>query len=373
MGKKLPSLVIAAGGTGGHIFPAQAMSEYIINKRIYSPTFVTDTRGSAFFTLSHPLLKNGLVIPTIRFSLRNIFRLPLDLARFAASVVKLAVNFWMLNPVAVIGFGGYASFPALLSAVALRIPIILHESNAVMGRTNRMFMPFASTVMLSFPNTRGISPRFMHKVKITGTPVRSSISDISKQPNPPHDGLKILVIGGSQGAKTVSESVPLAISQLSTSLRDKLTVWQQVREEYLDKSEKIYKKALSNFMTATFFPDTPGSKDSISDLMQQADLVIARAGASTISEIMTLGKASILIPFAAAKDNHQYYNALNLVENEAALMVEEGKNIVSDLTAAISLLLIDSKKRTVLAKKSYSSIHLESTASMVKILKDIGK
>lgn len=365
------SIAIAAGGTGGHVIPAQALAGYLEAKKSYKPMLVVDSRGAVFVSTSGVALKDIVIIPTVRFD--KLMKIVPAFVQLASSVVKLLRCFLKAKPAAVIGFGGYASFPALLAGIFLRIPIVLHESNAVMGRTNGWFLPFASAVMVSFPDTKGIKGRYMNKVVVTGTPVRSSIVEASQKERKSSDKSEfvILIIGGSQGAKVVSEAVPKAISLLPENIRRRLVIWHQAREEQVQEVIDEYSAAeVSQAVVASFFPDD-NTNNSIANLMHQADLVIARAGASTISELNVMGKATILIPFAGAKDNHQYYNSLTMVTSGAALMIEEGQDIVKELNEAILSLLTASEKIEIMATKAVNTIHINSPALMMDVINNI--
>lgn len=363
------SVVIAAGGTGGHILPALAISDYLASNTDYKPIFITDDRGVNFVDSPHSLLKH-IIIPTSRFELG--ISLLYSVPSLIKSTIKLIFELHKLKTKAVLGFGGYASFPVLLAAGFLGIPIILHESNAMIGRTNRYFLPFCKKIMLNFINTIGISNKHRHKIEVTGTPIRKNILKILEDSlSHKKNEFKILVIGGSQGSKIMSEIVPLAVLKLPLELREKLIIWHQARPEQVDSTIDTYNKAkLKESTVAPFFRDTELDKDdkSISALMQHADLIIARAGAGTISEIATLGKASILIPFAAAKDNHQYYNAKSLVDCGATIMVEEGDDALEKLTAALEILIKDAKLRNKMGGKALTNLHANSPAAITKII-----
>lgn len=312
--------IIAAGGTGGHLFPAQALMEHMIEQG-ESPLLVHDSRARKFFngTLNDvpkkQLLdfKDGFIIFRVFYLLINI----------------LIVLFTMLKnrPLAVISFGGYTAFPTLTAAYLLRVPIILHESNAVLGKVNRWFLPMAQSLAISIPNTLGV--KYNDKVQYIGIPVRKELK-IQKEVNN-SDYKTILVIGGSQGASFISTIIPEALKQLPTKVQAGLQIYQQVREELLINTTKSYQGFAGKFILSAFF-------DDMAQLYQQSDLVIARSGASTIAELSYFQKPAILIPLPSAMDNHQHYNALFLAVQKGAILLPQAecsKEILADRIAGI--------------------------------------
>lgn len=369
MDKKKPYIVITAGGTGGHIFPAESLRRALSYSRRYKVLFVTDTRGS-FFIEKTSLADGMLVIPTIRPSIKRFFSLPLELNKFAFSIGKILSMFLRNKPSVIVGFGGYASFPTLIAAFLCRIPVIIHESNSVMGRTNKWFLPFSKAAMVSFNNVIGVDKAFINKLKITGTPVRECISKFSSKKRIDYDGFNILVIGGSQGAKVISEAVPKAIISLPEDIRSTISVWQQVRQEQVEMAKSLYSGMVKDFTVSTFFSDNSSDKINIGELMFKADLVIARAGAGTISEIETLGKPSILIPFAAAKDDHQTHNANSLAKRDAAIIINESDKMVDQLIDVLSGLIKNPKAVAQMGRNAKSDIHLKSSEAIISLVKE---
>lgn len=368
MDKNKQYIVITAGGTGGHIFPANSLRKGLSDLKKYRVRFITDTRGSSFIdgTSSRD---STLVIPTIRPSVIRIFSLPLEFNKFLFSVAKILFMFLRDRPSLIVGFGGYASLPTLIAGFLSGIPVIIHESNAVMGRTNRWFLPFAKAAMVNFQSVIGVDKAYINKLKLTGTPVRECISKFSSKKRINSDEFNILVIGGSQGSKIVSEAVPKAIVSLPQEMRSKIAVWQQVRPGQEELASSLYKGMVKDFTVSTFFSDKANDAMNIGELMFNADLVIARAGASTISEIETLGKSSVLIPFAAAKDDHQLHNANMLAKKDAAIIINESDDMVDQLTDVLSGLINNPKAITEMARKAKSNLHLKSIPSIISIVR----
>jgi UDP-N-acetylglucosamine--N-acetylmuramyl-(pentapeptide) pyrophosphoryl-undecaprenol N-acetylglucosamine transferase len=367
----MDEIIIAAGGTGGHVFPAQALHEFFIAKKLFSPTFITDSRGDMFVDKNNKFMKNKLVVPVAQFNKKKPLTIIKAIFSLISSTIILLKKYWQIKPKVVIGFGGYVTFPALFAAFILRVPIIIQESNAVMGRTNRFFAPYAAAIMVGFEGTMKIPHKYLNKVSVTGTPLRTALVEASMHKTEHKlykDKLKLLIIGGSQAAKVLAEVVPTAILKLKPSLRNNLAVWQQVRPEQMESVRSKYNNEVAFHHIASFFSDDIASENSITNLMQQADLVIARAGASTICEIISLGKPAILVPFAAAMDNHQYYNALNLRNKEAAVMIVEDDKAVDKLCECLNALLSDGKYRSKLALNVKNTIHLRSTKAITKVV-----
>ncbi len=333
MAKKNNLIVLAAGGTGGHIFPAQAVCGILLKKK-YTPLLICDDRTDQF--LQQPLSEITRYKILSRKYSDSIFSKLTALCLTLISTFLVTFKFIKAGPKLVIGFGGYPSFPTLLAATVLRIPFIIHEQNAVLGRVNRIFARFAKKVFLTFPNTK-----FAHKKNsiVTGNFVRPEILSAKSSPKKA-DKIYILVIGGSQGAQIFSEVIPHTICSLPKSLQKKLVITQQARPNLLDSTKLFYKKSTAKVEIKDFFLN-------IGELLKQADLVICRAGASTIAELIELGKPAIFIPYKHAMDNHQYFNAKYLVDNGAAIMIEESHLSTQKLGEEILRLL--NKKPTLSA------------------------
>ncbi len=322
-------IALAAGGTGGHIFPAQALAEELIEQG-YKPLLICDQRTNEFLRgslakidsiklfaprPSNQLIKNiGSLLKTVPI----IFRL-------RKMLKKARVK-------AVVGFGGYPSFPTMLAALSLGIPAYIHEQNAVLGRVNRIIAPYARKVFLSFPNTQKLEGKYKAKSIVVGNLVRKSVSEIAKQTTKRDDDfLNILVIGGSQGSKILSEVVPLSIKRLPEELQKRLVISQQARLNLVLETKRLYKATKAKVDVRDFYND-------IGMLMKSADLIICRAGASTVTEIAIMGKPAIFVPLKIAMDNHQYYNAKFLSDLGGAVLIDEDEfdsnalhNILLDL------------------------------------------
>jgi UDP-N-acetylglucosamine--N-acetylmuramyl-(pentapeptide) pyrophosphoryl-undecaprenol N-acetylglucosamine transferase len=325
--------VLAAGGTGGHMFPAEALAREL-SGRGWRIVLATDRRGEQYAhafpaeerlaldaaTGTGPLglIKAGLAIGRGALQARSA------LERLQASVV--------------VGFGGYPSAPALLAAFMRRTPTVIHEQNAVLGRTNRMLSSRVDAVASSFPILERASDAVKARAQVVGSPVRAEIRALFDRAYvPPGDGpIQVLVTGGSQGARILSETTPRALAALPDSIRSRLRVQQQSRPEMLEAAQQIYLEAGIAAEVAPFFRD-------MATRLRTAHLVVGRAGASTCSELAVAGLPSILIPLKIATDDHQTLNARALTDAGAAQVIAEDDVTVPALTAALAHALDNSR------------------------------
>jgi len=294
--------VLMAGGTGGHLFPAMALAQEL-RRRGHVIHLMTDHRVGSYGS-DFPAADIHIV-PSATPSLSN----PLKFVAAGFRILWGTGVAWgklaRIRPDAVIGFGGYPVFPPFLAASLSGIPGILHEQNAVMGRANRALARFARVLALSFAETKFAEASKTEKV-VTGNPVRDAVRAVAGTPYPQlgeRDGIRLLVFGGSQGARAFADLVPSAIATLPQDLRQRLVVTQQCRAEDLDRVAEAYRQAKVNVELAAFFNDLPVR-------MANSHLVISRSGASTIAELTVVGRPSILIPLPGAIDADQKNNAL---------------------------------------------------------------
>jgi len=320
--------VVAAGGTGGHMFPAEALAREL-TARGWRVVLATDRRGEAFAHAFPAEERLALDAATGRG--------PLGLLKAGVEILKGVLQaraaFTRLGVDVVIGFGGYPSAPALLAALSQGRPTLIHEQNAVLGRTNRLLAGRVRAVASSFPTLEkapaGVTPH------LVGSPVRTEIAALFDRPyDPPADRIRVLVTGGSQGARVLSETVPRALAALSADLRDRLEVQQQSRPETLETALKLYNDAGIACEVAPFFRD-------MASRLGAAHLVIGRAGASTCAELAVAGRPSVLVPLKIATDDHQRLNARHLVEAGAAEMILEDELTVERLTGVVAAMLAD--------------------------------
>lgn len=295
-------VVLAAGGTGGHIFPAEALAEVLL-KRGERVVLVTDQRFANF--------KSGALsqIETRTIHAGTVggawHKKVLGAAGILLGIGQARGVLRQLKPKVVVGFGGYPSFPTVFAAAGMNIPTVIHEQNSVLGRANRLLAGRVERIATSFPETMMLADKDAGKVCLTGNPVRASIRALRDVPYSTmmQDGkMHILVTGGSQGATVFSQVIPEAIALLPASLRARVRLDQQCREAELQQARQRYADIGINADLATFFVDVPAR-------LAVSHLVIARSGASTVSELAVAGRPAILVPYPQAMDNHQYCNA----------------------------------------------------------------
>jgi UDP-N-acetylglucosamine--N-acetylmuramyl-(pentapeptide) pyrophosphoryl-undecaprenol N-acetylglucosamine transferase len=309
-------VMLAAGGTGGHLFPAFALAEELRSRGI-AVDLITDMRGDRYGS-GFPA-RNVYKVPAATLAGRS----PVDAAKTAwalASGTRAAHKILgHVRPAVVVGFGGYPTFPPLVAARMRGIATVLHEQNAVLGRANRMLAKRVTGIATSFERTKYLNGDLTAKARCTGNPVRQSVITAAAQPYaaPLADGeFLILVFGGSQGARYFSETLPPALAALQADTRQRIRVTQQAREEDVEGVRAAFAASGIVANVASFFGDLPHR-------MAQAHLVIGRAGASTVAELAVVGRPSILVPLPHALDNDQLNNALRLAESGGCWCIEQ--------------------------------------------------
>ncbi len=308
---KKNKILLSTGGTGGHIFPALALKSELENNN-YKTILTADAKFAKF----HPFDKNHILISSANFSNRSPTRILSSLFTLTKGFIKSIWTIYYQNPDIVIGFGGYASYPIMLAATIFRKKIILHEANTVIGKVNRLLLPKADYLTTGFQTIQKIDQKYKNKVIYTGTPIRENILLNANKKRASSKKLNILIIGGSQGAKVFSKIIPNVIINLPKSIKNKLYIHQQVKEEDIISIKEQYSKEGISYEIKSFF-------DNMDKKFYQADLVIARAGASTISELIAFKIPAIFIPYPSAADNHQYYNAKEIEDMKAGWVVKE--------------------------------------------------
>jgi UDP-N-acetylglucosamine--N-acetylmuramyl-(pentapeptide) pyrophosphoryl-undecaprenol N-acetylglucosamine transferase len=334
-GPRVIPVVIAAGGTGGHFFPAEALA-MTLSGRGYRPVLMTDGRsagrGSQAFAAD-----DRHVLPGAGIAGRGFARGVRAAGALAAGTLAARRILTGLNAGAIVGFGGYPSVPPVVAArlARLPIPVILHEQNAVLGRANRTLSRIATLLALSAEPTARV-PTGMRTV-LVGNPVRAGIAALGELPYAPPEPegrINLLVTGGSLGARVLSEVVPQALAALREGLRSRLSVVQQARQEDGAAVAAVYRAAGIAAEVAPFFPDIPRH-------LGAAHLVIARAGASTTAELAVAGRPAILVPLPNAIDDHQTANAAALARAGAAWVVPQPRFTAEALAAQLAALLSD--------------------------------
>lgn len=314
MSNESPLIVLSAGGTGGHVFPAEALARELLGRGL-RVALMTDSRGGKF--------SDEVPVPVYRTRASSLGK---GLLGKAISVFSMGIGIFQaehrlrkLKPAAVVGFGGYPSVPALYAAAGMNIPIILHEQNAVLGRANRMLMKRASAVAMSFPHVAGLKPGSLARLVQTGNPVRPQFVALRGTPYPALDDespIRILVLGGSLGARVFSYVVPQALALLPEPMRRRIVIAQQCRKETLEDARAGYAGVGIDADLAPFFTDVP-------ERMAAAHLVICRSGGSTVAELTAIGRPSILVPFPHGHAGEQTANAEAIAEAGGAWLIPE--------------------------------------------------
>jgi UDP-N-acetylglucosamine--N-acetylmuramyl-(pentapeptide) pyrophosphoryl-undecaprenol N-acetylglucosamine transferase len=359
-------IILASGGTGGHVFPARAVAQELLT-RGYKVTLMTDRRGEKYEAMFP-----GVDIVEVQSGSPSIGGL---LGKIKATVklgfgtLQSALFLRKTRPLAVIGFGGYPSMPPSFAASLCKIPLVLHEQNAVLGRVNRLLAGQASKIAVSFPNTETAEIQIQNKMTFTGNPVRQEILALHCEGRAPLDDagkIELLILGGSQGATILSDVVPGAVALLHDELQQRLHITQQCRKEDLDRVDAVYEETQATNTLSAFFDNMP-------ELLSKAHLVIARSGASTMAEIAAVGRAAIYVPYKFAMDNHQYKNACTSVERGAAELIHQDDFTVEILSQKLSELLLDPEKISVMAKGASHCAEVSAAQKMADIVEQIAK
>ncbi len=307
-------VLIAAGGTGGHMFPAEALARELL-QRGHRVALVTDRRGKDFADrlpeVAVERVSAGGVAGT------SLVRRAHSFARLAMGLIQARRVVARLNPELAVGFGGYASVPTIGAESQAGVPILLHEQNAVLGRSNAMLAPRAARIATSFPEVAGLKSGERAKAVLTGNPVRTAVAAVGPYaPLLPAGPIRILVFGGSQGARVFASTIPESIGLLPDGLRQRLVISQQARLDDVLAVREAYARLGLSAEVSAFFEDVP-------QRMAAAHLVICRSGASSVAELTAAGRPAILVPFALATDDHQTANARFLSEAGGAWLIPE--------------------------------------------------
>jgi UDP-N-acetylglucosamine--N-acetylmuramyl-(pentapeptide) pyrophosphoryl-undecaprenol N-acetylglucosamine transferase len=326
-------ILLAAGGTGGHLFPAEALAGALLG-RGFSVDLVTDERGTGFAgklasVPVHRIASGGIAGKGITTRARNYARLMLGFLQSRRLLKRL-------RPSVAVGFGGYPSVPPILAAQTSRIRTVVHEQNAVAGRANRMLMKRADRVALSFETVRFTEQLPTAKRTVTGNPVRAAVSQVGPYTAPSADGpLNLLVFGGSQGARVFGRVTPPAIALLPEALRNRLKLVQQVRREDVEDVTRAYREMGLDAELNPFFKDMPAR-------YEWAHLVVCRSGASSVAEIEASGRPALMIPLPNSIDDHQRANARALGDQGAGWVLDENDCSPQSLAERLTAILTDS-------------------------------
>ena len=384
-------IAIITGGTGGHIFPARTTAENLVNKgfkavilgdRKYQK-YHKDSDNFKYKIISSSSLKSG------------VFGLLLTSIKISLGILQSLIWMFLNRPKVVVAFGGYATFPVLLSAVILKKKIILHEQNAHLGKVNRFFIKYDDFVALTYNQTDGIENCYLAKTKYVGNPVRLKIAELSKneyqlpdfeiEEKPVNDfgydvllasqfenykqqqaveSFNILIIGGSGGAKIFSDVLPKAFFNVRDEVKSCIKITQQCRAELIQYTFDQYHSFNISVEISNFF-------DDMEERIQKAHLVIARSGSSSIAEFTAAKKPMILVPFARAADNHQEKNAKFIEQKGGAIVIKEEDFTINKITNCIENLIDNPALLLKMSKASFASAELGATDNLVKLIKGI--
>ena len=357
------NITLAAGGTGGHMVPAHALAAEL-KARGHGVMLITDDRGAKI----PGLFKD---VPTHILPAGRLGGGPIGMLKAVRSVLagrrQAKALYREFTPDAVVGFGGYPAFPALLAASSLKIPTILHEQNSVLGRVNRWVAGDAAAIATAYPEVERLKRAYRNKVELVGNPVRESVARLGTMPFPEFDDtapLKILVTGGSQGATILGQVVPDALGQLPPKLRHRLQVVQQCRADDIEDVRLRYAALNIPAELLTYIEDMP-------DRLTEAHLVIARAGASTIAELTAAGRPAILVPLPIATDDHQTVNAREMAKAGGARMIPQDEFTSEALSAQIAAIAGDAQVLSNAAERALSVGRPHATKDLADLVERI--
>jgi UDP-N-acetylglucosamine--N-acetylmuramyl-(pentapeptide) pyrophosphoryl-undecaprenol N-acetylglucosamine transferase len=361
-----PLILLAAGGTGGHLFPAEALAA-VLMKRGCDVRLMTDARALRYSGLFSPDMIDVVPSETIRG--RNPVALAKTASFLGAGLLRAIQLIRRLQPAAVIGFGGYPTLPPLVAARLLRVPTVIHDANAVMGRANRFLGGRVDAIATAFDGILDNMQQLAAKATVTGNPLRPVVIAASSVPYaaPQPDGVfRLLVTGGSQGARVMADVVPAAIELLEPTLWSRLALVQQVREEDIQRVRAAYARLKVKAEVATFFTDLPAR-------LAAAHLVIARSGATTVAELAAIGRPSILVPLPGALDQDQFANAGALVVKDAAIRIPQSDFNPARLAAEISAAAAEPQRLAEMAAGARTAGRLDAAERLADLVMKVAK
>jgi UDP-N-acetylglucosamine--N-acetylmuramyl-(pentapeptide) pyrophosphoryl-undecaprenol N-acetylglucosamine transferase len=357
MGLTPKVIALVAGGTGGHFFPALALNEALRAKG-YTTHVITDERTQfpESLTAQTPVFRMRLAqLNGVKGHLMCMVRGIWETLRLWQWMRKHKVQL-------VVGFGGYVSVPALLAGFLSGAKLMLHEQNAYVGRVARLFASLAVQITAGFLPLHGLAEKWKTKCVLTGNPVRSVFTDV--QWHPQGVGVNLVILGGSQGARVMSHVVAPAVAALPEDIRSKLMVHHQARPEDVDAVQGRYVQAHIAAQVSSFFNNVP-------DLLAQADLVICRSGAATLSELACVGAPALLIPFPYAMDDHQTYNAKVMESKGAALVIKEDKIDENELAKTIASVINKESERRQMAQQMKTLGQPQAASQMMQVIEGL--
>ncbi|GAB4072092.1 undecaprenyldiphospho-muramoylpentapeptide beta-N-acetylglucosaminyltransferase [Ancylobacter sonchi] len=361
-----PLVLIAAGGTGGHLFPAEALANALARRGVVVD-LATDERAARY--AGHFPARQLHVLPADTMRGRSPVALAKTALALGTGLVKGLALVRRLKPAAIIGFGGYPTVPPLLAGTLSGRPTLIHEANGVMGRANRLLAPRVTAIALGYPDAVAGDAALNAKAHHTGNPVRPAVQAAARVPfEPPAPGgaFRLLVFGGSQGARIMSEIVPPAVEKLSPALRTRLRITQQCRTEDMAAARATYDRLGVSAELAPFFDDLPAR-------MALAHLVVARSGASTVAELGVIGRPSVLVPLPGALDQDQLVNATALARAGGALLMPQAEFTPETFAAELVRLMDDPAALETVAQAAHGMGRADADERLAELVLRIAK
>jgi UDP-N-acetylglucosamine--N-acetylmuramyl-(pentapeptide) pyrophosphoryl-undecaprenol N-acetylglucosamine transferase len=356
--------VLAAGGTGGHLLPAFALATEL-ERRGHHVALVTDTRGAEI--PGKPDFLPAHVLPAGRFG-KNPLHWPRGIGAVLEGRSMALRLFETFAPSAVVGFGGYPALPALLAATKAGIPSVIHEQNAVLGRVNRLLAGRVEAIATAYPEVQRLKPKLQDKVHLVGNPVRAEVLSLREEPFPAFTAeglLRVLVTGGSQGARVLSQVVPDGLAMLPPALRQRLQVTQQCRPEDLEEVRARYRSHDIPAELGSYFED-------MATRLADAHLFIGRAGASTIAELTAVGRPAILVPLPIATDDHQTFNTREIVKAGGARMIRQQHFTAKELAKQIQALAMRPETLATAAHAAWNCGRPKAVKDLADLVESFG-
>jgi UDP-N-acetylglucosamine--N-acetylmuramyl-(pentapeptide) pyrophosphoryl-undecaprenol N-acetylglucosamine transferase len=356
--------VLAAGGTGGHVIPAQALARELM-ARGHRVALITDARGANIPGMDPEMQLH--ILPAGRLSGGPVgwVRALLAIRKGRAMAIEMMRTF---QPAAVVGFGGYPALPALLAARHLKIAQVIHEQNAVLGRVNRLLASGVDAVATAYPDVARVPDKALSRVHLVGNPVRDAVRALRAQPFPALDGdsvFRLLVTGGSQGASIMGEVVPEALSLMPLAFRERLQVTQQCRAEDIERVREDYRKFGIAADLSTYIEDMPAK-------LAWAHLVISRAGASSIAELTCAGRPAIMVPLPSATDDHQTHNVREIVAVGGGRAIAQSRFTAVELAKQMQRLALEPGALAIAADKAASVGRPNATSDLADLVEEFG-
>lgn len=356
-----PLILLAAGGTGGHLFPAEALGTALM-KRGLRVRLVTDARALRYSGLFSKDMIDVVPSETVRG--RSPWALARTGAMLGAGTLKALALIRRMKPAAVVGFGGYPTLPPVFAAKLAGVPTVIHDSNAVLGRANRFLSTRVSAIATSLPGVLDRDPALAGKTTVTGTPMRPAVltaATVAYAAPGLTDSFRLLVVGGSQGARIMADVVPGAIERLEPALWSRLVLVQQVRDEDMARVRAVYDRLKINAELAPFFNDLPMR-------LASSHLVVSRSGAGTVAELAAIGRPSILVPLPGAIDQDQFANAGVLAAVDGAIRIPQAEFTPDRLAAEISALAAEPERLAGMARAARSVGRLDAAERLADLV-----